>query len=91
MKNKHPKATAKYNAYRNEYKKNIERARKQSWEDYKEGIDSIEDMNRFRKVIEQKIHVSMGALEKPDGSITDPGIDTLTHQKNTHFNQAEAM
>ena len=44
-------AQEKYKAFRKEYKKDIEKARKASWEDYKEKIDSVEEMNRFRKTI----------------------------------------
>ena len=30
----------------------------------------------------------MGTLEKPDGSITEPGPDTLQHLTNVHFGEA---
>ena len=73
---------------RKEYKKDIEKARKASWDDYKEKIDSIEEMNRFRKTIERHLNIQMGTLEKPDGSITEPEQDTLHHLTNAHFGEA---
>ena len=48
-------------------------------------------MNKFRKVIERKINIQMGSLEKPDGTITDPGEDTLKHLADTHFSQASEV
>ena len=30
----------------------------------------------------------MGALEKSDGTLTEPGKDTLRHLMDTHFQQA---
>ena len=91
IKQKHSYSTEQYNAYRNQYKKNIEKARKGSWEDYKEKIGSVEEMNRFRKVIEKRLNIQLGALERPDGTITDPGKDTLMHLMETHFNQASEL
>ena len=41
LKQKHPHLTEQYNAYRNQYKKNLETARRKSWEDYKEKIGSL--------------------------------------------------
>ena len=53
-------AKEKYKAFRKEYKKDVERARKASWEDYKEKIDSVEEMNKFRKIIERHLNIQMG-------------------------------
>ena len=87
----HKHSTEQYNAYRNEYRKNVEKARNKSWEDYKEKIGSIEEMNRFRKVIEKRLNIQMGALERPDGTLTEPGKDTLTHLMQTHFQHATEL
>lgn len=48
-------------------------------------------MNKFRKIIEKQVTVKLGALKKPDGNTTEPGIDTLQHQADTHFQAAEAL
>ena len=45
-------------------------------------------MNRFRKIIERHINIQMGTLEKPDGSITEPGQETLHHLTSAHFGKA---
>ena len=48
-------------------------------------------MNKFRKIIERKINIQMGSLEKQDGSITDPGKETIKHLAATHFSQAAEL
>ena len=48
-------------------------------------------MNRFRKIIERHLNIQMGTLEKPDGSITAPGIDTIQHLADTHFGQSSGL
>ena len=89
-KKKHPHSTEIYNRYRNTYKKNVEKARKQAWEDYKEKIGSIEEMSKFRKIVERRLNIQLGALEKEDGTITEPGKDTLRYLSETHFSTATA-
>ena len=84
-------AKEKYKAFRKEYKKDVEEARKASWDDYKEKIDSVEEMNKFRKIIERHLNIQMGTLEKLDGSITAPGIDTIQHLADTHFGQSSGL
>ena len=70
---------AQYKQFRNSYKHLIQKTRNRSWDDYKEKIDSIEGINKFRKIIEKHVSTKIGTLEKPDGSLTDPGQDTLEH------------
>ena len=88
--NKHPHSAEQYKVYRNAYKKNVEKTRHKSWEEYKEKIGSIEEMNRFRKVIERRLNIQLGALERPDGTFTEPGTDTLQHLMSVHFPHATA-
>ena len=68
--------TEAYKKYRNEYKKLIQKTRDKSWNDYTEKIDSLEGINKFRKIIEKYVSKKVGTLERNDGSMTEPGSDT---------------
>ena len=48
-------------------------------------------MNKFRKTIERRINIQIGALEKQDGSITEPGKDTLEYLASSHFSAATEL
>ena len=73
-----------YKSLKKEYSKQCQTAKSNSWNDYKENIDSIQGMNTFRKILENRCAVKLGTLEKPDGSTTDPGEDTLNFLLQTH-------
>ena len=80
-----------YKKYRNEYKKTIQKTRNTSWNDYKEKIDSLEGINKFRKIIEKHVSKKVGTLERNDGRMTEPGNDTLQHLAETHFTSAKPL
>ena len=42
-------------------------------------------MNNFRKIIETGNKISLGTLVKEDGTITDPGDDTVKYLLSKHF------
>ena len=72
-------------------KKLIQKTRTRSWEDYTEKMDSLEGINKFRKIIEKHVSKKVGTLERNDGSMTDPGSDTLQHLAETHFTSAQPL
>ena len=78
----------RYKEKHNEYKKHCERAKKISWADYKEKINSVEAANTFRKIVEGSTRHTLGTLEKPDSTITTPGPDTLEYLLTQHFPSA---
>ena len=47
--------------------------------------NSVEAANTFRKIIESTTRHKLGTLEKEDGSITNPGTDTLEFLLTQHF------
>ena len=65
------------------YKAACEKARVASWSKLQQ--HSIQDMNNFRKIIETGNKFTLGTLEKDDGTITDPGEDTVKHLLAKHF------
>ena len=73
-----PRNIERYKEKHNEYKKHCDKAKKISWADYKEKINSVEAANTFRKIVEGSTRHTLGTLEKPDGTITQPGSDTLS-------------
>ena len=84
-------STRSINAYKqvqSEYAKKCDKVRNNAWADFKEKLDSLEAVNRFRKIIEKHIKVRIGTLVKEDGTITDPGKDTITYLMKTHFPSA---
>jgi ribonuclease HI len=84
-------STDRYNNAKKEYKKACNKARLSSWEDFKEKINSVEDANKFRKIIEKHINITLGSLQKENGSLTQPGEETLDLLKAVHFPNAEPL
>ena len=74
-----------YKAEHRSYKAACEKARKDSWRKLQQGIDNIQDMNNFRKIIETGNKITLGTLTKDDGTITDPGKDTVKYLLSKHF------
>ena len=48
-------------------------------------------MNRFRKIIERHLKIQMRALEKPNGTNTHPGPDTLKYLTEGHFAESSEL
>ena len=42
-------------------------------------------MNTLRKIFEGSCVATLGALEKPDGTFTEPGLPTLDFLMKAHF------
>ena len=83
-----PSNIRQYNQEHQKYKRDCERARLRSWRDLQSNIESVSEMNVFRKIIEGSTKVSLGALKRPDGTITNPGEETLDELIATHFASA---
>ena len=66
-------------------KNTCDKAKKISWAYYKEKINSVEAANTFRKIIESSTRHTLGTLEKTDGTITEPGTETLEYLLTQHF------
>ena len=80
-----PRNIERYKEKHNEYKKHCDKAKKISWAEYKDKINSVEAANTFRKIVEGSTRHTLGTLEKPDGTITSPGPDTLESVSYTHL------
>ena len=60
-------------------------AKKQDWKDFNTKQNSTESINILRKILERKKSNRLGVLEKPDGTSTNPGRDTLEFLMQSHF------
>lgn len=75
----------KYKKAHQQYKANCLKARKISWRNFQTGIDSIQSMNTYRKIIEGNKKAMLGTLTREDGSITNPGSETIEYLLKAHF------
>ena len=80
----------RYKIAQKQYAKECDKTRDRLWSDYKEKLDSIEDINQFRKIIEKHINIKIGTLVKANGDITEPGEDTITFLQSIHIPSATA-
>ena len=59
------------------------------WQDFNTNQDSLESINKLRKILERKQANRLGVLTKPDGTNTNPGRDTLEYLIKSHFPSSE--
>ena len=80
-------STANINKYKDAhhaYKTACEKARKESWHEFQSTIESYNETNKFRKIIEGGSQANLGSLLKPDGTMTEPGEETVQQLINCH-------
>ena len=67
------------------------KARVNSWRKLQQGINSVQDMNNFRKIIEINNKVTLGTLIKENGSYTDLGEETISYLLSKHFRDGQPL
>ena len=67
------------------YRKGIKKARLDSWRKYQESIDSIAKASKYSKVLNSKGRTKLSCLRTANGTLTDPGADTLQRLMEVHF------
>ena len=55
------------------------------WKDFNTKQDSTESIEILRNIWERKKSNTLGVLEKPDGTSTNPGQETLEFLMQSHF------
>ena len=75
----------KYKAARTEYAKLCRNAQDKVLNKFKTKTENIKEMNTLRKIFEGSCVATLGALEKPDGTLTEPGQPTLDFLMQAHF------
>ena len=51
--------------------------------------NTLEGVNRFRKIIEKHERKALGVMEKPNWELTEPGKETIEHLLMSHYPAAE--
>ena len=75
----------------NIFRKKCLNAKRRDWQQFVEKTDSLDAMNTLRKILEKTSRNSLGVLVKPDGTITEPGEDTLEYLLQAHFPSLEPL
>ena len=93
LQNKSPSAANidKYKKAHKKYKANCLRAPTNSWRNFQSEVDSIQTMNMYRKIIEGNKKVTLGTLTKNDGSVTNPGAETIEYLLSAHFKNSSPI
>ena len=76
-----------WNSYRDsfsKYKKDIRRAKRTSWVNFCESVDSVNELSRFRRVL-SKGPVAPGYIQRADNSWTESSSESLSLLMETHF------
>ena len=82
------KSTEQWDAYKKEEKKyrNLcSKAKRADWKYMVETQNSTESIKKLRKILEINAKNTLGILNKGDGTVTEPGTDTLKFLLSTHF------
>ena len=74
-----------YKLAEKDYRKACLKAKNNDWKTFLKDQDSIESINKLRKILEKNTSHTLGILTKEDGSTTDPGNDTLEYLMRAHF------
>ena len=77
-----------YKKLASRYKKLCKKRRNASWKKYKETRQTVEDIVKLMKIIQQKKYNKVNTFTRSDGTTTDPGAETFTELVEVHFPNA---
>ena len=74
-KNRHPTQynIDEYKVLKTKFARTCRQAQTKGWNEFTDSTDSFDKMNVLKNIFEGKSSEKLGTLEKPDGSLTDPG------------------
>ena len=75
----------------NQFRKECKRAKTADWRKFVEKTSDLSDMNTLRKILQRGRQTTLGILKKPDGSLTNPGKDTLNYLLHAHYPSLEPL
>ena len=67
------------------FKKLCKRDKNRAWRQYKESLQTTKDMATLARLAQRSEQRNIDTLTKPDGTITEPGTETMTLLTDTHF------
>ena len=65
--------------------------KEKDWNIFKFKPKDVKEMNTLRKIFEGSCFATLGALKKPDGTLTEPGLHTLNFLLKSHFPTGEEI
>lgn len=82
------KRTGDWDSYRQaltNYNKEIRKAKRNSWKEYCQGMESVPSSARFMKQMANGVRKIVSTIKLPDGSYTQSGYETLLQLARAHF------
>ena len=82
------KRTGDWDSYRQaltNYNKEIRKAKRNSWKEYCQGMESVPSSARFMKQMANGVRKIVSTIKLPDGSYTQSGSETLLQLARAHF------
>ena len=76
---------SEYRVREKSYRKLCRKAKTADWRYMVESQNSRDSINKLRKILEVNSRNALGVLNKPNGSVTEPGNDTLQYLLKAHF------
>ena len=61
------------------FRKACAKAKTDDWRYFTETQKSFDSINKPRKILESNTKHTLGVLSKPDGTVTEPGVQTLDY------------
>ena len=68
-----------------EFKAVCKKDKNKAWRQYKEGLQKTKDMATLARLAQREDRREINTLTKADGTVTDPGKDTIDLLTQTHF------
>ena len=75
----------KYKKVRNQYKRTISKAKKESWRKFCRETSTMSESARLYKILSRNTDVQLGMLRKSDGEYTQSTEEVLDHLLTVHF------
>lgn len=72
-------------AARRAYTKGIRRAKRVGWRDFTESCQTSKDLARLTRVMQRQERIHIGAIRRPNGTLTEDNTSTLKTLFDTHF------
>ena len=82
------KAEADWATYRladKQFKARCKKDKNRAWREYKEGLQTQKDMASLVRLAQRQERRDINTLQRPDGTMTDPGKETADVLTRTHF------
>ena len=82
------------NVYRrnfNQFRKDCNNAKQKNWRQFVENTNDKDGMNVLRKILEKNKRNTLGILQRQDGTLTNPGKETLEYLLQSHYPSLEPI